>query len=63
MANRARFSARDIVIGVLVMLVTFFVIFLGAGALSLSIPQWLLSAIAAVVGIIIWFGLIGRLKR
>jgi hypothetical protein len=63
MAERRRMSAREIGIGVAVMLVTFLVIFLVAGALDLPVPQWLLSAIAAVIGIVIWFSLIGRWKR
>ena len=44
------------------MLIPVFVIaYLGAGVLNLAIPQWGLSAAAALVGILIWFALIGRL--
>jgi protein-S-isoprenylcysteine O-methyltransferase Ste14 len=56
-----RMNAREIIIGIVVLLVVFAVVFFGAGALNLGLPQWLLSAISAVIGIFIWFALIGRL--
>jgi hypothetical protein len=44
-----------------VLVVVFVVVFLAAGALNLAVPQWLLSFVSAVIGILIWFALIGRL--
>lgn len=61
MAERQRLTTREILIGLAVLIPVFVVVFLGAGALNLQIPQWLVSAIAAVVGIVIWFAIIGRL--
>lgn len=62
MAERRRFTTQEIAIGVGVLLVVFFVIYLGAGALNLPIPQWLLAAIAGAVGVAIWFVIINRRK-
>lgn len=56
-----RMNAREVLIGIVVLVVVFVVVLFGAGALNLGLPQWLLSAIAAVIGIFIWFALIGRL--
>ena len=61
MAERQRMTGKEIAIGFAVLIPVFVVIFLAAGALNLPIPQWGLSAIAALVGIFIWFALIGRL--
>ncbi len=61
MAEARRMNAREIVIGIVVLVVVFAVVFLAAGALNIGLPQWLLSAVAAVIGIFIWFALIGRL--
>jgi hypothetical protein len=61
MAERQRMTGREILIGLAVLIPVFIVAFLGAGALNLPIPQWGISAIAAVVGIFIWFAIIGRL--
>ncbi len=63
MAERKRFTARETIIGIVVVLVSFVVVFLGAGALNLPVPQWLLSAVAAVIGILVWFAIIGRLGK
>jgi hypothetical protein len=62
MAERRQFSTQEIAIGVGVLVVAFLVVFLGGGALNLGIPQWLLAAIAAVIGIAIWFAIINRRK-
>lgn len=61
MAERQRMTGREILIGFAVLIPIFVVIFVAAGALNLPIPQWGLSAIAAVIGIFIWFAIIGRL--
>ena len=61
MAARQRLSGREILIGFAVLIPVFTIAYLGAGALDLPIPQWGLSAMAAVVGILIWFAIIGRL--
>ena len=61
MAERQRMTGREILIGFIVLIPVFIVAFLGAGALNLPIPQWGVSAIAAVIGILIWFAIIGRL--
>lgn len=63
MAERARFTPKEYAIGIAVVLATFIVIFLGAGAMNLAVPQWLLSAVAAVIGILVWFAIIGRLGK
>ncbi len=60
-AERQRLTGREIVIGFAVLIPVFVVAYLGAGALNLPIPQWGVSAAAALVGILIWFALIGRL--
>jgi len=62
MAERRKFTTQEILIGVGVLVVVFLVIYLGAGALSLPIPQWLLAAIAGAVGVVIWFAIINRRK-
>ena len=54
------FSGADIAIGIAVLVVAFVVVFLLAGALSLPVPQWLLAAIAAAVGVIVWFAILRR---
>ena len=59
--ERKRMTAREIIIGVVVLLVVFLVIYFGAGALNLAVPQWVLSAVAALVGVVIWFVIIGRI--
>ncbi len=59
--QRQRMTGREIMIGLAVLIPVFIVAFLGAGALNLPIPQWGVSAIAALVGIFIWFAIIGRL--
>ena len=56
-----RMNAREIIIGLVVLVVVFVVVFFAAGAFNLAAPQWLLSFVAAVIGILIWFALIGRL--
>jgi hypothetical protein len=61
MAERQRMTTREILIGLAVLIPVFVIAFLGAGALNLPVPQWLVSAVAAVVGIVIWFAIIGRL--
>lgn len=61
MAERQRLTGREILIGFAVLIPTFVVFYLGAGALDLPIPQWGLSAAAALIGILIWFAIIGRL--
>lgn len=63
MAERARFTPKEYGIGIAVMLVAFIAVFLGAGAMNLAVPQWLLSAVAAVIGILVWFAIIGRLGK
>lgn len=60
MAERQRMTTREILIGLAVLIPVFVIAFLGAGALNLQVPQWLVSAVAAVVGIVIWFAIIGR---
>ena len=60
-AERQRLTGREIVIGFAVLIPVFVIAYLGAGALNLPIPQWGVSAAAALVGILIWFALIGRL--
>ncbi|MBN9346092.1 MAG: hypothetical protein J0I48_07810 [Devosia sp.] len=59
--ERRRMTGREIVIGLVVLIPVFVIAYLGAGALNLPIPQWGISAIAALVGILIWFAIIGRL--
>jgi hypothetical protein len=54
-------TGREILIGFAVLIPVFVIAFLGAGALNLPIPQWGVSAMAALVGIFIWFAIIGRL--
>jgi hypothetical protein len=61
MVERQRMTGREIAIGFAVLIPVFVVIFLAAGALNLPIPQWGVSAIAALVGILVWFAIIGRL--
>mgnify|MGYP001791768975 CR=1 FL=1 len=64
MANaRGRMNAREIIIGIIVLIVVFAVVFFAAGALNLALPQWLLSGVAALIGIVIWFTIIGRWGR
>jgi hypothetical protein len=62
MAERRQFTAQEIGIGVVVLLVVFLIVFLGGGALNLGLPQWLLAAIGAVIGVIAWFAIINRRK-
>jgi hypothetical protein len=54
------FSGTDFAIGLAVLVVAFLAVFLLAGALSLPAPQWLLAAIAAGVGVIVWFAILRR---
>lgn len=54
------FSGVDIAIGIAVLVVAFLAVFLLAGALALPAPQWLLAAIAAAVGVIVWFAILRR---
>jgi hypothetical protein len=61
MAERQRMTGREILIGFAVLIPVFVIAFLGAGALNFPIPQWGVSAMAALVGIFIWFAIIGRL--
>jgi hypothetical protein len=61
MAERQRLTGREILIGLAVLIPVFVIAYLGAGALNLAVPQWAVSAVAAVVGILIWFAIIGRL--
>ena len=61
MAERQRMTGREIMIGLAVLIPVFVITVLVAGALNLPIPQWLLSGVAALVGILIWFAIIGRL--
>lgn len=51
-------SGTDIAIGVAVLVVVFVVVFLVAGALSVPVPQWLLAAVAAGLGVIVWFAIL-----
>ncbi|MEO6395322.1 MAG: hypothetical protein ABIO40_05380 [Devosia sp.] len=60
--TRQRLTGREIVIGLVVLIPVFVVVYLGAGALNLGIPQWALSVAAAVIGVLIWFAIIGRLS-
>ncbi len=60
-AERQRLSGREILIGFAVLIPVFVVFYLGAGALRLPIPQTAVSIVAALVGILIWFAIIGRL--
>ena len=62
MAERRRFTQQEILIGVAVLIPVFLIVFLAGGALNLGIPQWLLAAVGAVVGIAIWFAIINRRK-
>ena len=62
MAERRQFTTREIAIGAVVLVVVFLIVFLGGGALNLGIPQWLLAAIGAVIGVVIWFQIINRRK-
>jgi len=59
-AEPMKLSGADIAIGVAVLVVAFVVVFLAAGALSLPVPQWVLAAVAAVAGIIVWFAILRR---
>ena len=60
-AERQRLTGREIMIGFAVLIPVFVVFYLGAGALDIGIPQWGVSAAAPVIGILIWFAIIGRL--
>ena len=62
MAEPMKLGATDIVIGIAVLVVAFVVVFLAAGALNLPAPQWVLAAVAAAVGIIVWFAILRRRK-
>ncbi len=62
MAEPMKPGATDIAIGIAVLVVAFVVVFLAAGALSLPAPQWVLAAVAAAVGIIVWFAILRRRK-
>ena len=62
MAEGRRMTGRETLIGVGVLLVVFVLVFLISGSLSLPIPQWLLSGIAALIGVAIWFAIINRRK-
>ncbi len=55
-----RFSGADIAIGIAVLVVAFVAVFLLAGVLSLQVPQWLLAAVAAGAGVIVWFAIMRR---
>jgi len=55
-----RLSGTDIAIGVAVLVAVFVVVFFLAGALGLPVPQWLLAAVAAAVGVIVWFAILRR---
>jgi protein-S-isoprenylcysteine O-methyltransferase Ste14 len=63
MAERRRFTTQETAIGAVVLVVVFLLVFLGGGALNLPVPQWLLAAIAAAIGIAIWFAIINRRTR
>jgi hypothetical protein len=54
------FSGADIAIGTAVLVVAFVVAFLTAGALGLPVPPWLPAAIAAAVGVVVWFAISRR---
>ena len=60
-AERQRLTGREILIGFAVLIPVFVIAFLGAGALNLGIPQWGVRAVAARVGTLIRFAIIGRL--
>jgi len=51
-------NGTNIAIGVAVLVIAFVVVFLVAGAVSLPVPQWLLAAVAAGVGVIVWFAIV-----
>lgn len=61
MAERQRMTGREILIGLAVLIPVFILAFLGAAQFFPTIPQWAISAVAALVGIVIWFAIIGRL--
>lgn len=53
-------NGTNVAIGVAVLVVAFVIVFLVAGAVSLPVPQWLLAAVAAGVGVIVWFAIVRR---
>jgi len=61
-AERMKLSGTDIATGVAVLVVVFVAVFLAAGSLNLPVPQWLLSALAAAIGVVIWFAILRRQK-
>lgn len=50
-------SGADIAIGIAVLVVAFVVVFVLAGTIGLPVPQWLLAAVAAGAGVIVWFAI------
>ena len=48
-AERQRLTGREILIGFSVLIPVFVIVYLVAGALNLGIPQWCVSAVAALV--------------
>ncbi len=63
MAEPMKFKPIDYAIGVGVVLVCFVVVYLIAGVANLAVPQWLLSGIAAAIGVAIWFNVMRRRNR
>ena len=59
--ERKRLTGREIMIGIVVLIPVFLIIYLGAGLLNLAVPSWLLSGLSAAIGVVIWFAVIGRL--
>jgi uncharacterized protein (DUF983 family) len=53
-------NGTDFAIGLAVLAVAFVVVFMVAGAFNLPVPQWLLAAVAAGLGVIVWFAILQR---
>lgn len=62
MADQRKMTTGDRILGIVVLLVTIVVVYLLAGALSIPAPLWLLAAIGAGVGIVIWYAILNRRK-
>ncbi|UJW86076.1 hypothetical protein [Devosia sp. SL43] len=58
--DRSKLTVKDYVVGAVIVAVCFIVVFFLAAWLVPAAPQWILSAIAAVIGVVIWTRVVGR---
>lgn len=62
MAARRKFTAKEWIIGIVAVGLSFVIIHAAAGALALDLPQWLLAGVSAAVGVVLWYAFIGYKK-